>query len=243
MSFKRGNREYTIAMGGFVYDGDTFQAIKRDGSKLTVRIYGIDAPEKTQFGAGHSKELLTRLVKNEKIQLCEISKDKYGRSVCVVHRFRDDGDVGLVMLNRGMAKASVRSGLYANKYNNTAVRASSSGIGLWKAGSLFSDPSKFRENKKTSNRFNTFSEADNYDRKEMERLNKLYRNMKTKENSSSNVNKIDVSNESKSGLTSRSITDFLDRVKNKLDFPSRKKEKVESEKMVKTLVDRINRNM
>lgn len=170
----RKNREYINAKGGFVYDGDTFQAITDDGNKMTVRIYGADAPEKTQFGASFATDLLAKLVKGERIQLCHLENDKYGRAVCVVHRHKDDVDVSYKMIKSGMARNTLRGGLNSKEYSRGEDLARAGSIGLWKAGKKFSDPSAFRN--AGGNKFSSFSEADNYDRSEGKRLESLYRN-------------------------------------------------------------------
>ena len=238
-------RRYIIARGGFVFDGDTFQAITSDDKKITVRLYGVDAPEKTQFGAAFSKELLSKLVKNEKIQLCPIEQDKYGRSVCVVHRFRDDQDVSMVMLRKGMVRASVRSGLYALDYNVASAKAKAYKYGLWKGGALFSDPKEFRDNKNKI-KFNSFKEADDYDKAEKERLENLYLGIKKDERLNrlkQNSESSSVKDNSKNDKTN-SILDLVNRIRDRVfkDDDSHSKNK-DVEEMGRGIRDRIRRNM
>lgn len=68
-----------------VYDGDTI-TIEQNGKKSRVRLWGIDAPELNQLYGKESCEQLKKLVLNKEIEVREVAKDRYGRSVCKVYR-------------------------------------------------------------------------------------------------------------------------------------------------------------
>lgn len=183
MHMRKG--DYINVTGGFVYDGDTFTARTDDGKDIMIRIYGIDAPEKTQFGADFTTDRLKELVLNERLQLYYVDKDHYDRSVCVVHRFKDDVDVGFKLLGDGLAKYSIygkSNALNANKYALEQERSKALNRGLWKAGDKFSDPRDHRDSQgENGKKFESFSEADAYDKSEKIRISKLYEKMRNDE--------------------------------------------------------------
>jgi len=97
-----------------VYDGDTF-TVDIDkwprivGSNISVRISGIDTPEKNDQRAKlrrlslEAKAIVELTLKNATIvELRNINRDKYFRINADV--FADDVNVGQMLLNKGLAK-------------------------------------------------------------------------------------------------------------------------------------------
>ncbi len=97
------------------YDGDT---IKADipyvhpllGSKITVRLYGIDAPELRtidtceKIKALEAKHMINELLsKAKRVDLKGVQRDKYFRILAKV--YADNVDVGDVLLKKGLAYA------------------------------------------------------------------------------------------------------------------------------------------
>lgn len=97
-----------------VSDGDTFVVDIKDfpdivGKSISVRIYGIDTPEKNDFRIELKKlaidaktYLLIRLSGAKKIELKNMRRDKYFRILADV--FIDGKDIGKEMIERGYAK-------------------------------------------------------------------------------------------------------------------------------------------
>lgn len=83
------NYEYTI-------DGDTIVA---DGHK--IRLWGIDAPEKSHHAYMASKLFLETFLEDSLLSCKFINKDRYARDV--MHCFSDDIDIGALMVKMGMA--------------------------------------------------------------------------------------------------------------------------------------------
>ena len=85
----------------YVVDGDTLVL----ASGLTVRLRGIDAPERGQCASDRSTRSLTRLVAGERVRLVRAgdNTDRYGRLL----RYVDIGktDAGLRQIERGLAIA------------------------------------------------------------------------------------------------------------------------------------------
>jgi len=81
-----------------VIDGDTFYY---NGNKY--RINGIDTPEKGQYNYEKAKNRLKSLLENGNIEIEEVAKDKYGRTVAKV---RVNGeDVADILKREGLQKS------------------------------------------------------------------------------------------------------------------------------------------
>lgn len=72
------------ATGAQVSDGDTFKATI-DGGAVTVRLYGIDAPEGKQPGGNASAAALRSLLAGQRLAVVPYGKDKFGRILGVVY--------------------------------------------------------------------------------------------------------------------------------------------------------------
>ena len=73
-----------------VSDGDTINIQKVENGKfvggmLRIRMYGMDAPEKTQDYGIESKQALEKLVNGKTLEIEEKNRDRYGRTVAVVY--------------------------------------------------------------------------------------------------------------------------------------------------------------
>lgn len=67
-----------------VADGDSLTLVGSDNIELSVRLYGIDAPELGQPYGFEAKQALNSLVASSKVSLGNLSKGKYGRYVANV---------------------------------------------------------------------------------------------------------------------------------------------------------------
>ncbi len=86
-----------------VIDGDTFQ-IRYDGDVTSVRIWGIDAPEKNTSAGPAATEALKRLIDDRDVRLvfCAPRKrDNFGRLLARV--FVDDKEIGPELIRMGHA--------------------------------------------------------------------------------------------------------------------------------------------
>lgn len=113
-------------------DGDTLR-VKDGGKTVTVRLSCIDAPERSQrpwgtTAANHLKQLLP---KGQTVQLRQIDRDRYGRTVAEV--FINGRSVNLQMVADGQA-AVYRQYLKkcdANSFNQAEQQAKQAGLGIW----------------------------------------------------------------------------------------------------------------
>ncbi|MBL4744490.1 MAG: thermonuclease family protein [Cycloclasticus sp.] len=85
--------EYQSGHVAYVIDGDT---LILSGSKLRLRLWGVDAPEMKDKGGEQSKIALSRLVQGKKISFIKIDADKYGRTVARV--FVKDQEINKLMI-------------------------------------------------------------------------------------------------------------------------------------------------
>ena len=73
-----------------VSDGDTMNVQKVENGKFTgevikIRMFGIDAPEKSQDYGSESKQALEKMVNGKTLEIEEKNRDRYGRTVAVVY--------------------------------------------------------------------------------------------------------------------------------------------------------------
>ncbi len=85
-----------------VSDGDTIWVTLAGGRKRAkIRLYGIDAPERSMpFGAASRRELRA-LVMTREVRVVPVARDRYRRVVGKV--FRGERDVGAALLSAGLA--------------------------------------------------------------------------------------------------------------------------------------------
>lgn len=67
-----------------VSDGDTLIVRTDDGDAIKVRLYGVDAPEKSQEFGSLSAGYLSEQVYGREVDVYEMDTDQYGRTVGIV---------------------------------------------------------------------------------------------------------------------------------------------------------------
>mgnify|MGYP002625834308 CR=1 FL=1 len=73
--------EYSVAK---VSDGDTLVLKDDRGNMLTVRLYGIDAPEGRQSMGSESRANMQRIAKGKRVRIKRLYVDNYQRTVAIV---------------------------------------------------------------------------------------------------------------------------------------------------------------
>lgn len=112
-----------------VKDGDSIEVLSGDNTLTKVRLADIDAPEKKQAFGQAAKKFLSDLVFNKIIDVEEIGKDRYQRTLGVV--FAGDLEVNLHMVENGFAwqyKKYSKSPAYAVAEDSARKK----GLGLWR---------------------------------------------------------------------------------------------------------------
>ncbi len=85
----------------WVLDGDSL-IVKQDDMKTTIRVEGVDAPEKGQPWAGAAKQFAIQRLKGQWVQIRIKEKDHYGRTVAQVF-FKDGRSYGKMLVEAGLA--------------------------------------------------------------------------------------------------------------------------------------------
>jgi micrococcal nuclease len=123
-----------------VVDGDTVK-IRRDGSRDTVRLIGIDTPESVKpdtpvecFAKEASRET-KRLLDKERVRLVldREARDRYGRLLAYAYRLRDNRFVNARLLAGGYARTlEIRPNTrFAARFRAIEADARRAGRGLW----------------------------------------------------------------------------------------------------------------
>jgi len=125
-----------------VVDGDTVK-IRRDGSRDTVRLIGIDTPESVKpntpvecFAKEAARET-RRLLDRERVRLVldREARDRYGRLLAYVYRVRDNRFANARLLQAGYAETlEIRPNTrFAARFRTIEDTARRDGRGLWGA--------------------------------------------------------------------------------------------------------------
>jgi endonuclease YncB( thermonuclease family) len=117
-----------------VTDGDTVKVLDASKTQLTVRLAGIDAPEKKMPFGQKAKEALSDLVFNKTVEVETEKVDRYGRSVGKI--LVNGRDANLAMVNAGMAwhyKKYEKEQSLSDRllYANAEQEARTRKVGLW----------------------------------------------------------------------------------------------------------------
>jgi len=124
-----------------VIDGDTFHCIPDtviNGAKLhkdgtiSVRLRGVDAPEKRQPSGMDAQESLKELIGKKTVKLDIKDIDRYGRVAAYV--FVNGMNVNLEQVKRGLAWAYTEylDRPYASEFYDAEKQARKQRLGLWK---------------------------------------------------------------------------------------------------------------
>ena len=134
-----------------ISDGDTVQAVTPEGTRLKVRLYGIDAPETPKgskpgepFGNA-SRNYLASLVGQRSVRVEILDIDRYRRMVAVL--WLGERNVNQEMISAGMAEAYVEylKQPYRAPFIRAEQEAKANGRGIWSQGSRYERPSQYRK--------------------------------------------------------------------------------------------------
>lgn len=115
-------------------DGDSFSARRQDGTRVRIRLAGIDAPERTQAWAGVARRRLAVLLDIGELRIEPLKTDPWGRFVALVEA--DGDDPAQAMLEAGLAWHFTRYDRdlppeRRARYAAAQARAREARIGLW----------------------------------------------------------------------------------------------------------------
>ena len=127
------NSEQTALEGKAIriIDGDTFDLLLDNQSRVRIRLYGTDSPERGQAFYQAAKDYLGALLQDKRLSVRFQKKDSYGRSVGVVTAYN-------ININERMIRAGM-AWHYTRYDQNPAWKALQKAAAAEKAG-LWSDP-------------------------------------------------------------------------------------------------------
>lgn len=118
-----------------VSDGDTVKLLDDGLRSHTIRLMGIDAPEKSQSYGQRARQSLAQQLDQQRVSVVWRKKDRYGRTVGKV--LASDGqDVGLAQIASGMAwhykqYANEQTEQDRQRYAEAERDAQAARMGLW----------------------------------------------------------------------------------------------------------------
>jgi endonuclease YncB( thermonuclease family) len=120
-----------------VFDGDTFE-FQHEGQHYSVRLSGIDAPERTQDFADQARQALRHWTASQFVRIDVLKIDNYKRLVSKVQleSGQYSGDVSLRLLEQGLAwhfKRYVKDQPVEDRqsYAIAEEKARAANLGLW----------------------------------------------------------------------------------------------------------------
>lgn len=136
-----------------VSDGDTISIQKVDNGKfvgeiLKIRMYGMDAPEKSQDYGPESRQALEKLVAGKTLSIEIKNKDRYSRTVAIV--YANGKNVNEEMVKTGNAwwyQEYAKKDTQFEEYQKNAMKKN---LGLFSRKGYI-EPWVYRKNKKENN--------------------------------------------------------------------------------------------
>lgn len=110
-----------------ISDGDTI-TILQGKQQIKVRLFGIDAPELKQPYGKKSKQFLANLIAGKVVEVEENGKDRYKRTLGIIHY--KGQDINAQMVLNGYAWAYIK---YSRMYVDHEKLARENKRGLWQS--------------------------------------------------------------------------------------------------------------
>ncbi len=129
-----------------IVDGDTVKVFNGTQAE-TIRLYGIDCPEKKQAFGTAAKKFTSDMIFGKTVTVNPVCKDRYGRTVANIS-YRG-ADLSLALVKAGLAWWYVKYAPHDKKLEEAEIKARESKIGLWSEPSPV-PPWKFRKKPKKS---------------------------------------------------------------------------------------------
>ena len=112
-----------------VLDGDSLIIRTDAGAEHTVRLFGIDTPERGQPHADQARSALRRMVSRQQVGVVRVDTDKFNRVVGTV--YRDGDNINLAMVAAGHAWWFRRYAPYERALQEAERTARAQASGLW----------------------------------------------------------------------------------------------------------------
>ena len=113
-----------------VTDGDTITVMHDDVGE-NIRLYGVDSPEKRQPFGKKSKQFTSEMVFGEVVEVTPVKKDRYNRTVGIVHV--DGKSLNEELVKHGFAWVHTRycGKAICVKWLDLEQKAKTNKFGLW----------------------------------------------------------------------------------------------------------------
>ena len=137
-----------------VSDGETFVAIAGNGTKLRIRLLGIDAPEVAHgprpgrpYGQ-ETRDYLARLIGGRTVRVETYGYDGYERILAVV--FLGPINVNVELVEQGLAEVyrGAPCMAYCRDLRVAELRAKRDRVGMWAQREKYESPAAFRKRTK-----------------------------------------------------------------------------------------------
>ncbi len=134
-----------------VSDGDTLVATAANGTKLRIRLLGIDAPEILHgdkpgqpFGQ-KARDYLDHLIGGKTVRVESYGPDEYKRILAVV--WDEQIKVNLLMVAMGYAEVyrGAACRVYCRELEEAVAKARRDRVGMWVQGDKYESPATFRK--------------------------------------------------------------------------------------------------
>ena len=137
-----------------VSDGDTITALTSEGTKLRIRLLGVDAPEVPhgskpgQPYGEEARDYLDHLIGGKTVRVDAYGPDKYKRVLAVVW----DGQINVNLLMVAMGYAEPYRGapchVYCRELEDAEAKAKRDRVGMWAQREKYESPAAFRKRTK-----------------------------------------------------------------------------------------------
>lgn len=112
-----------------ITDGDTITVLTADKKQVKIRLFGIDCPEAKQDFGTKSKQLLSRLIFGQIVEVDDYGKDLYGRTIGKI--YLDDQYINLLMVAHGAAWHYKQYAMNDVELASAQAKAKRQQLGLW----------------------------------------------------------------------------------------------------------------
>ncbi len=123
-----------------IIDGDTYKIKDKNGNTQTIRLLGIDTPEKNQEYGMVAKKFIQEIIEGKEVFVVPVALGQYGR--VIAHIKLNGKAIAETLLENGMAFASGNNHKYAHHYYALEQRARINKTGIWKKYN--ENPAEFR---------------------------------------------------------------------------------------------------
>ena len=139
-----------------VADGDSVTALSDNGTKLRIRLLGIDAPEVPhgkkpgQPYADEARDYLDHLIGGKTVRVDAYGRDQHHRVLAVL--WDEQLNVNLLLVAMGYAEIyrSAPCQVWCRELEQTEAQARRDRVGMWAQGEKYESPRTFRQRMRLS---------------------------------------------------------------------------------------------